>query len=86
MAYKKQRSYCVTLLKRSKNDFYNNLNVKKVIGNKHFWKTMNLNFTDKILKDEKMILVEDNKVITTETDLATIFKDRLENIVGRPSY
>ena len=47
---------------------------------------MNLNFTDKILKDEKMILVEDNKVITTETDLATIFKDRLENIVGRPSY
>ena len=86
LTYKRQRSYCVTLLKRSKNDFYNNLNVKKVIGNKHFWKTINLNFTDKILKDEKIILVEDNKVITTETDLAKIFKDHLENIVERLSY
>ena len=81
LAYKRQRNYCVKLLKRSKKDFYNNLNVKKVTDNKHFWKTIKPNFTDKILKDEKIVLVEDDKVITAETDLAKIFKDHFENIV-----
>ena len=81
LAYKRQRNYCVKLLKRSKIDFYNNLNVKKVTDNKHFWKTIKPNFTDKVLKDEKIVLVEDDKVITAETDLAKIFKDHFENIV-----
>ena len=80
-AYKRQRNYCDKLLKRSKKDFSNNLNVKKVTDNKHFWKTIKPNFTDKILKDEKIILVENDKVITAETDLAKIFKDHFENIV-----
>ena len=70
LAYKRQRNYCVKLLKRSKKDFYNNLNVKKVTDNKHFWKTIKPNFTDKVLKDEKIVLVEDDKVITADTDLA----------------
>ena len=81
LAYKRQRNYCVKLLKRSTKDFYNNLNVKKVTDNKHFWKTIKPNFTDKILKDEKIVLVEDDKVITAETDMAKIFKDDFENIV-----
>ena len=29
LTYKRQRNYCVKLLKRSKKDFYNNLNAKK---------------------------------------------------------
>ena len=45
LAYKKQRNYCDKLLKRSKKDFYNNLNIKKVTANKHFWKTIMPNFT-----------------------------------------
>ena len=55
--------------------------MKNVTGNKHFWKTVKPNFTDKILKDEKIVLVEDDKVITAETDLAKILKDHFENIV-----
>ena len=81
LTYKMQRNYCIKLLKRSKKDFYNNLNVKKVTDKKHFWKTIQPNFTDKVLKDEKMVLVEDDKVITADTDLAEIFKDHFENIV-----
>ena len=60
LADKRQRNYCVKLLKRSNIDFYNNLNVKKVTDNKHFWKTIKPNFTDKVLKDERIVLVEDN--------------------------
>ena len=55
--------------------------MKKVTDNKHFWKTIKPNFTDKVLKDEKIVLVEDDKVITADTDLAEIFKDHFENIV-----
>ena len=72
LTYKRQRNYCFKLLKRSKMDFCNNLNVKKVTDNKHFWKTIKPNFTDEILKDEKTILVEDDKVVTAETNLAKI--------------
>ena len=45
LVYKKQRNYCDKLFKRSKIDFYNNLNIKKVTDNKHFWKTITPNFT-----------------------------------------
>ena len=55
--------------------------MKKVTDNKHFWKTIKLNFTDKFLKDEKIVLVEDDKVITAETDLAKIFQAHFENFV-----
>ena len=80
-AYKSQRNYCVKLFKRLRRDFYNNLNVKKVINNKYFWKTIKPNFIDKILRDEKIIFVEDDKVITAEADLAKISKDHFENIL-----
>ena len=83
LTYKRRRNYCVKLLKRSKKDFYNNFNVKNVTDNKHFWKTIKSNFTDKVLQDEKIVLVEDDKVITAETDLAKIFKGHFENIVER---
>ena len=55
--------------------------MKKVTDNKHLWKTITPNFTDRILKDEEIVLVEDDKVITAETDLAKILKDHFENIV-----
>ena len=81
LAYKRQRNYRIKLPKRSKKDFYNNLNVKKVTDHKHFWKTIKPNFTDKVLKDEKIVLVEDDKVITVDTDLAETFKNHFKNIV-----
>ena len=54
---------------------------KKLQIKKHFWKTIKPNFTDKIPKDKKITFVEDDKIITAETDLAKIFKDHFENIV-----
>ena len=68
-------------MKESKKDFYNNLKVIKVTDKKHFSKIIKPNFTDKILNDEDIIVVEDDKVITAETELAKIFKDHFENIV-----
>ena len=56
--------------------------MKKVTDNKHFWKTIKPKFFDKVLKDEKIVLGEADKVITAESDLEKIFKDHFEDIVG----
>ena len=52
-AFKRQRKFCVKLLRKSKKDFYNNLNVKRITDNRKFWQTVKVNFTDKTLKNER---------------------------------
>ena len=42
---------------------------------------MSVHFTDKIFKDEKIILFAEDKVVTAETDLAKLFKDSFEYVV-----
>ena len=39
-AYNKQRNYCVSLFRREKKSFFNNLDTKKIVDNKHFWQTV----------------------------------------------
>ena len=40
VAYKKQRNICVKLLRKTKKDFFNNLDVKRVANNEQFYKTV----------------------------------------------
>ena len=80
-AYKRQRNLCVKLLRKSKKDFYNNLNVKRITDNRKFWQTIKPNFTDKTLRDERITLVEGDKVITEEKHVVKKFKDHFEKIV-----
>ena len=50
-AYKRQRNFCVKLLRKSKKNFYNNLNVNRIIDNRKFLQTIKPNCTDKTLKE-----------------------------------
>ena len=75
----KDENFCVKLLRKSKKNFYN-LNVNRVTDNRKFWQTIKSNCTDKTLKDERITLVEGEKVITEEKDVK-IFKDHFEKIV-----
>ena len=79
--YKRQRNFCVKLLTRTKKEFYNNLNVKYITENKLFWKTVKPSFTDKTLKDERITLVENNKVVSDESELVEIFSKDFGNIL-----
>ena len=38
--YTKQRNFCVSLLRKTKKRYYENLNEKSVVDNKLFWKTV----------------------------------------------
>ena len=69
------------LLRKTKEEFYNNLNVKYITENKLFWNTVKPSFADKTLKDERITLVENNKVVSDESKLVEIFSKYFGNIV-----
>ena len=72
---------CVKLLRKSKKDFYNNLNVKRITDNRKFWNNIKPNFTDKTFRDERITLVEGDKVIKEEKHVVKKFTDHFEKIV-----
>ena len=65
--YKKQRNYCVNLLKKEKKEYYNNLNIKKFNDNKTFWKTIKPFFSDKQKDFQKdFILIDNDEIISND--------------------
>ena len=46
-AYKRQRNFSMKLLRKTKEEFYNNLNAKYITKNKLFWTTVKPSFIDK---------------------------------------
>ena len=46
-AYKKQKNYCVLLLRKAKKDYYEQLQIETIIDNKKFWKHVKPFFSDK---------------------------------------
>ena len=58
MLYKKQRNYCVSLLRKSKTCYCAKLDEKKVSDNKLFWKVIKLSLSDKLCVKEQIHLVK----------------------------
>ena len=65
VAYKKQQNIYVKLLRKTKKKFFNNLDVKHVTD-KQYWKIVKSCLTDKTLKDERITLIENEKVLSDE--------------------
>ena len=55
----KQRNKCVSLLPKSKKDYFENLNEKNITDNKRFWKTVKPFLTKKIHLPERINLTEE---------------------------
>ena len=45
--YKQQRNYCVKILQKTKMEYFQNMDVNKIIDNKMFWKTVKPRFSNK---------------------------------------
>ena len=54
--YKRQRNFCVTLLRSTKKEYFQNLNVKDLSDNKKFWKAIKPYFSNKGLIQIKCYL------------------------------
>ena len=70
--YSKHRNYCVSLLRKTKKTYYSNLNEKKSTDKKTFWKTVQPFLSDKTPCDEKIISIEKDKIIKTDSRTANV--------------
>ena len=78
--YKKQRNFVKVLNFKTKRNFYRNLKPENLDMNKYFWKTFKVFLSDKDKSSEKLILVEDNNIITDDDELAKIFNYYFSNL------
>ena len=81
-SYKKQRNFCVNLLRKTKKDYFNDLNIKNITDNKAFWKTIKPYFSNKGLNSSSLILSEKNKIVTNDQDIANIMNNYFTGITS----
>ena len=62
--YRKLRNDCVKLTKKVKREYFERLKINSANDNKIFWKTVKPFYTDKNKKNGKIVLAEDNRIIT----------------------
>ena len=79
--YARQRNFCVSLLRKTKKEYYQNLNEKSVIDNKSFWKTVKPFLSDKTHRNDKIHLIENDELLKTDLETAEVFNEFFSNIV-----
>ena len=79
-AYNKQRNYLVSLLRNGKKNFYSSLDTKVVTDNRTFCKTVKPLLSEKVTKHSKINLVEDDKIISCDDQIAKKFSEYFINI------
>ena len=65
-AYNYQRNICISLLRKSKRSYFENLNVKLVRDNKKFWKNVAPLFSNKTKSKERITLIENENIISND--------------------
>ena len=61
--YKKQKKLCVTLLRKSEREYFQNLIIENICANKRVWKVIKPLLSNKITSSEKITLVEETKIL-----------------------
>ena len=83
-AFKRYRNFCVSLLRKEKKRFYNNLDVSIMFDNKKFWKHIKPLFTGKSKSKSNITLIEGDEVITDNQKVSEIlnnhFIDAVQNL------
>ena len=79
--YSKQRTICVSLVKKAKRNYYKNLDLKDVDDNKKLWATIKPLFSKKIKTAEDIFLDELGEIIKNEVKVANAFNKYFVNMV-----
>ena len=79
--YKKQRNFCVNLLKKAKKDHFANLDVNSVLDNRKFWQNVKPLFSNKVKAKTTIKLIENDETIDNEIKIAKIFNEYFVNTV-----
>ena len=71
--YNKQRNICVSLAKKTKRNYYENLDLNHINDNKKFWVIVKPLFSNKIKSAENIFLDESREIIRNEVKVANVF-------------
>ena len=81
--YNKQRNFCKKLLRTAKKLYFSKLDIKKVVDNRSFWKTVSLLFSTKCSKSDKITLNENDKTcVSNDGELCQIFCSYFSSIIS----
>ena len=83
--YRKQRNLCVTLLRKTTTQYFSNSEPKLVTDNKNFWNSVKPLFSDKITVKEIINLIENEEILSSDTDIAETFNDYISSVVQNPN-
>ena len=84
----KQRNLCVTLLRKSKREFFGSLNETDLSDNTKFWSLVKPLLSNKVVHNERITLVEDDKIVENDKNTASILNEFFSNIttLAIPQY
>ena len=80
-AYNKQRNICISILRKAKRSYFENLDIKNLSGNRKFWGTVKPLFSNKVRSNDNITLNENDLLIRNEYKIANIFNTFFVNIV-----
>lgn len=81
-ALRKQKNYCNRLYKRERKKYYSDLNMALINDNRKFWETMKPLFGNKGGIRENIVLVNNDEIISEDTEIAQTFNDFFEDTVN----
>ena len=79
----KQQNLCVSLLRKTKREYYSNLDGKNICDNKTLWKVVKLMLSMKNKYNEKITLIENDEIINTQKETAKRLNAFFSNIVQK---
>ena len=68
-------------LRKTKMNYYGNLDEKDIIDNKKFWRPAKLLLSDKSINSDKIHLNENGELINSESKTAEVLNEFFSNIV-----
>ena len=68
-------------MRKTKINYYGNLNEKDITDNKKFWKTVKPFLSDKSINSDKIHLNENGELINSKTKTAEVLNEFFSNIV-----
>ena len=74
-SYKKYRNFCVSLLKKEKRKYYNNLDLKVIKDSKKIWQSVKPLFSGKSKLKTNITLVDDGRMINEKEEVAEILNN-----------
>ena len=71
----------MSLLRRTKKEYYGSLDPKKVADNRTFWRAVKPFLSNKSIENKKIILVENEEILTNDSSVAKVLNNLFSNIV-----